>query len=279
MSERITQSTFHGLPASRLDAPGGGQATVTDFGAHVVSWSPAPGDERLYMSEQAVFDGTKPLRGGVPVIFPQFGAFGSGVRHGFARLLTWNRTEHRSGPDFSTATWTMAPTDPAQHVPAVVEMTVCVEAGRLDLELHVAHTGGEAFEFTAALHTYLRVPDITSTTLVGLQNYSYMDQCDGGAVREQTERHLRIDREVDRIYRDAPGRLDVVSRDFTTRVIQDGFTDTVVWNPWVERSKAFADLPAEGFRRFVCVEAASVLTPVRLEPGQEWAGRQTLAAV
>lgn len=279
MSERITPSAFQGLPGSRLEAPGGGQATVTDFGAHVVSWSPSPGDERLYMSERVVCDGTKPLRGGVPVIFPQFGAFGSGLRHGFARLLVWKRTEHRSGPEFSTATWTMVAEDPSQRVPAEVEMTVCVEAGRLDLELHVAHAGGEPFEFTAALHTYLRVPDITSTTLVGLQNYSYVDQCEGGAVREQTERHLRIDREVDRIYRDAPGRLDVITRDFTTRVQQDGFSDTVVWNPWVERSLAFADLPPEGYRQFVCVEAASVLTPVKLEPGAEWAGRQTLAAV
>lgn len=266
------------LSALRLDLADGGGATVTDYGAHVLSWHPAPGDDRLYMSESAVLDGTKPIRGGVPVIFPQFNAFGPGVRHGFARTLVWTREEQRSGADFATATWVLNPGEPAFRVPARVEMTISLGPRRLDLELYVAHDGAEPFGFTAALHTYLRVDDIASATLLGLQDCAYRDQTDEGRMKRQEERHLRIDREVDRIYAEAPAKLELISGGRTTHVLQDGFTDVVIWNPWIERSRTFADLPAEGYRQFLCIEAATVLEPVRLAKGETWVGRQTLIA-
>ena len=56
----------------------------------------------------------------------------------------------------------------------------------------------------------------------------------------------------------------------------EGFADVVVWNPWVERSAAIADLPNDGFRHLLCVEAAAAQHPVRLAAGESWWGRQTL---
>ena len=274
----LSSTRIGALPALRLDLSDGGSATVTDYGAHVVSWQPVPGDERLFMSETAVLDGTKPVRGGVPVIFPQFGAFGTGVRHGFARTVSWTPEERRSGQDYATATWVLTPDDSALSVPARVEMTVSLGPRRLDLELHVAHDGTASFSFTAALHTYLRVDDIASASLLGLQDCAYRDQTDEGRMKRQEERHLRIDREIDRIYAEAPAKLELIAGGRSTHVLQDGFTDVVIWNPWIERSRAFPDLPADGFRRFLCVEAATVLEPVRLADGETWTGRQTLIA-
>lgn len=274
----LTTTRVGTLSALRLDLADGASATVTDFGAQVLAWRPAPDDERLYVSDTAILDGTKPIRGGVPVIFPQFGAFGPGVRHGFARTLVWTREEQRSGRDFANATWVLSANDPSCRVPARVEMTVSLGPRRLDLELHVAHDGSVPFEFTAALHTYLRVDDIATASLLGLQDCVYRDQIEGGRMKRQEERHLRIDREVDRIYTEAPAKLELIAAGRTTHVMQDGFTDVVVWNPWVERSRVFADLPEEGYRRFLCVEAATALEPVRLSDGDAWTGRQTLIA-
>jgi hypothetical protein len=42
----------------------------------------------LYVRPDAVFDGSKPISGGVPHCFPQFGP-GAMQQHGFARNLTW----------------------------------------------------------------------------------------------------------------------------------------------------------------------------------------------
>ena len=86
MQAEIT--TFHGLPCVRLSR-GNAQALVSLHGGQLLSWIPADGRERLFLSECAVFDGATAIRGGVPVIFPQFGARGALLKHGFARLLEW----------------------------------------------------------------------------------------------------------------------------------------------------------------------------------------------
>ena len=65
----------------------------------MISWkSKAPGDtepvERLFVSSKAALDGSKAVRGGIPVVFPIFGAptrpeHSNLSQHGYARNSTW----------------------------------------------------------------------------------------------------------------------------------------------------------------------------------------------
>ena len=48
-------------------------ARVALHGAHLMEWTPAGQKPVLYMSPQAIFEGGKPIRGGVPVCWPWFG--------------------------------------------------------------------------------------------------------------------------------------------------------------------------------------------------------------
>ncbi|RVE51942.1 hypothetical protein evm_003408 [Chilo suppressalis] len=41
-------------------------------------------------SKQAVFDGKRAIRGGIPFVFPQFGQWAFGPQHGFARVARWH---------------------------------------------------------------------------------------------------------------------------------------------------------------------------------------------
>jgi len=50
--------------------PTGESVEVLLYGATVTSWKDASGDEKLWVSEGAVLDGSKAVRGGVPVVFP-----------------------------------------------------------------------------------------------------------------------------------------------------------------------------------------------------------------
>ena len=69
------------------------------YGATVVSWkSPSPASvdikERLFVSSKAAVDGSKPVRGGIPVVFPAFGPpshpqHAKLPQHGFARSEIW----------------------------------------------------------------------------------------------------------------------------------------------------------------------------------------------
>ena len=66
-----------------------GSATqVYLFGGVVLSWVQPSGDEVLFTRPDALFDKTKPISGGIPHCFPQFGP-GKLQQHGFARNCDW----------------------------------------------------------------------------------------------------------------------------------------------------------------------------------------------
>ena len=50
--------------------PNGASVIVNLNGATVTSWKLGNGKEQLFLSEKAHLDGSKPIRGGIPVVFP-----------------------------------------------------------------------------------------------------------------------------------------------------------------------------------------------------------------
>ncbi|XP_006823154.1 uncharacterized protein LOC102810077, partial [Saccoglossus kowalevskii] len=66
--------------------------TVHLHGATVLSWQ-CCGQEWLFVSKQAVYDNKKAIRGGIPVVFPNFGPWDLGPQHGFARISRWTLSQ------------------------------------------------------------------------------------------------------------------------------------------------------------------------------------------
>ena len=269
---------FGGLPAVHLRSPDGAQATVLLQGAHVVSWVPAGDEEQLYLSPESALDGHTAVRGGVPVVFPQFSEMGPLPRHGFARTRTWTLEEATVRGDHAFAVLTLQDDEQTRAVwphAWTLELTVSVDRRRLEMELAVINRGDTPFEFQAALHTYLACADVRRAQLEGLlgQNYhdSVLDQ-----PRQQWIDVVTIAQELDRIYWEAPRQLMLREVGRKIEIRQSTFEDTVVWNPGPDRSAELPDLPDDGWLGMLCVEAAQIGNPVRLAPGEEWAGMQTL---
>jgi glucose-6-phosphate 1-epimerase len=122
------------------------------------------------------------------------------------------------------------------------------------------------FSFTAALHTYLKVREVEHLRIEGLRGLDYCDSADGDAIKKETGVGVSIDAEVDRIYHNAPPTLLVREDSRAMGIHSQNFPDVVVWNPWEDKCAALADMPADGFRRMLCVEAAAVREPVELAP-------------
>lgn len=275
-----TLTEFRGQPAVWLAAPDGARAVILLHGAQLVSWQPVGGGERLFLSERARFGAGQSVRGGVPVIFPQFNERGPLPRHGFVRNRPWMLARVETGADDALAVLQLTDDEATRALwphRFVLELTVCVRGDRLDVELAVSNAGDDAFGFMAALHTYLRVAEVEAVRLSGLSGGRYEDFVTGTSRLDEAAA-VRIEAETDRIYFGATSPLELVDGARRLRIESAHFPDVVVWNPWQDKCAAIADLAPADFRRFLCVEAALIETPVELAAGAQWWGRQTLVA-
>ena len=275
-----------GMPKICLSSVDGAQAEIYLYGAHITSWVPAGGEERLFLSQKSEFRPGAAIRGGVPVIFPQFGGLGTLPKHGFARTLPWDLSSLGGDPGSSTAEFYLADSETTRSLwphPFQAKMNVSVGGTQLRLDFSILNTGSSPFSFTAALHTYLRVENILNTTIDGLHGLRFHDTVNRATPAdwvemEQIPPQVNFPGEVDRIYYDVPGPLKVIEPGRITTILTEEFTDAVIWNPGPVRAARLVDMEADGYTRMVCVEAAIVGTSVTLDPGEAWHGTQLLSA-
>ncbi len=263
----------------RLQNAFGDVAEVHSHGAHVTSWRTRYGAERLFLSQRAEFRDGAAIRGGVPIIFPQFAGFGPLPKHGFARTAVWQYQDMPGGAS-DTALFRLldnAGTHAMWPYRFVALYGTKLLHNALELTLSVRNVDTRPFSFTAALHTYLRVVDIDQVRIRGLQGLQYIDSAAGGSRVVETAPELRITGEVDRIYLSAQQPIDVVEHGQpAVRCSAQGFTDAVVWNPGAQKAAQLSDLEPGGFRHMLCVEAVVFGVPIELQPGNVWSGTQLL---
>lgn len=280
MNAKIENITFKGAEALRLTTHQGASAVVSLLGGQVLSWVPPRGKEWLYLSEQADFSGTKPIRGGVPVCFPQFAEHGSLPKHGFLRTKGWEVLNQRTAKEYALVVLGLeddADTREIWPYGFTAELAIGLEGGRLDMELEITNRGDEPFSFTTALHTYLRVAEVEQAALQGLHGLNYLDATLGGEMHTETAPELMVESEVDRIYFKAPQTLMLQDGQRALGIRSENFPDVVVWNPWEHKTATLPDMAPLDFRRMLCVEAAQIGQAITLGPGESWWGRQTLA--
>jgi glucose-6-phosphate 1-epimerase len=206
-------SSVGGLPKLMLVAPDGARAEVYLYGAHVVSWIPAGDQERLFLSRTSAFRVGAPIRGGVPVVFPQFGMMGPLPLHGLVRLMPWEVIGTKAVGEGARVTFRVSDTEDSRRQwdhAFEAELVVGIGGIELSVTLTVTNTGAAPFDFTDCFHTYLAIADITTTAVVGLAGLRYRDAALGGI--EADERAARADfpGEVNRIYFDAPAEARLV---------------------------------------------------------------------
>ncbi len=231
--------------------------SIALLGAHVMEWTPSGQRPVLFMSAAARFEEGQAIRGGIPVCWPWFGGRDGLPGHGFARLRFWElvRAEDSAA---GVALGFRLRGDGDLGWPHPFELSLSVSLGEiLTVNLEMKHFGDTTVEITAALHTYLSVGAIEQTRVEGLAGSHYLDSLDAHR-RKSQEGAVTFDREVDRVYL-ANGAVQVVDPVWhrTLDIEKSGSRATVVWNPWIEKSKRLADLPDDAYHDFLCIEAAN----------------------
>ena len=280
MSAQATcrDTAFAGLPARELTLPQGDRLLVALHGAHVLSWV-SGGQERLYLSPKSTMDGQAAIRGGVPVCFPQFNQRGPQAdrlpKHGFARNVAWQAGAPELGAEHARLTLRLEDNFQTRAFwPQAFALALHIDLspGALQLTLEVHNTDTQALAFSGALHTYLVVPDVTQATLQGLGGQPEWDSLtDTHALAPDS---IRFATEFDRFYEAGPQPLTL--NDSLQISQSPSWANTVVWNPAQDLCKRLADMPEDGWRHMLCVEAAQVYTPIALPAGGRWSGWQRL---
>ncbi len=262
-----------GYPVFEIDHPAA-TARVALHGAQIMEWTPAGRVPVLYLSPQTSCREGKAIRGGVPVCWPWFGpntAEEALPAHGFARNRYWELAEQSEDESGVRMAFTLADSEETRKLwPHAFRLTMEMHIGAgLKLALRMENTGATAFTVTGALHTYLAVGDVRQVSVGGLDGSEYLDTAGTPVVRRQ-EGDVVFDREVDRNY---AGSAEVTVNDVSlARVITvrgSGSRCTVVWNPWIDKTRTLTDMPDDDYLKFVCVETANAWRDrITLMPGE-----------
>jgi len=248
-------------------------AEIYQHGAHVTHFKRKDQPPLLFLSQCSRFAENQPIRGGIPVIFPWFGPREGMAQHGFARVKAWDLKEFAPAPDGSVSVRFRLPDCPEASAfpPFTADYIVTVDQA-LTLQLVVTNSSrDEPFTFENCLHTYFEVGDIRAVSISGLKGSSYLDKVANFSRKTEMEEAIRISSEVDRIYLDTTGPVEI--RDTRlgrrVRVEKSGSASTVVWNPWMVKAQQMPDFGNEEYERMLCVESGNVASnSIKLPPGE-----------
>jgi len=261
------------------------EAEIYLHGAHVAHFQPRGQEPLLFLSAQSWFETGRPVRGGVPVCFPWFGSGQDGKQgasHGFARLREWKLVGAETASDGSVELRFHFASDEEtrKQWDGDFEVDYAVRIGAaLGMQLRVRNTFPKPICFEEALHTYLAVSDVREVSIEGLANTDYLTTV--GTPRKETEgaAPIRITAETDRIYLNTQSACVVTDATWQRRLIVEktGSHTTVLWNPWIEKSKRMPDFGDVEWPRMLCIESCNVRDyAVTLEPDQTHAMTATV---
>ena len=221
----------HGIQ-SLVHSTSGSMCVCHELGATLLSFHPSPDEhsEVLFVSRDAVLNGTKAIRGGIPLVFPIFGPpndndDGDMPQHGFARTNVWkvDKSSLSDTPEQATIDFTLvvaAKDDtlqsrgtkglwaPSEASAAACELRyrIAINGTSLTTTLFINNTGTVSFPVQALFHTYYHVHDkaaldATKCNVTGLHGYDMVDKVHPDQSCQNTpEEVITIDQEVDRVY-------------------------------------------------------------------------------
>ncbi|NLI84549.1 MAG: D-hexose-6-phosphate mutarotase [Propionibacterium sp.] len=274
------------LAGIKVDTPAA-TGVIYFNGAHIAAWTPAGQHPVLWLSDQAILEPGKAIRGGIPLLWPWFGAGDDGQHtpmHGIARVSTWNLLRAKVSPA-GTANIVLgldgAAVDPglAPDLPRDYRLELHISMGKTLIVQLVVFAGDSELFFEDGLHSYFAVGDIHKTRIEGLDGAAYSDRLTDGCATQQGA--VSFEGETDRIY-ESRETLRIIDDEWNRTLLIEkvGSAQSVIWNPWIAKAAATPDLGNDDWQEFVCAEAVNVRDQsVNVEPDGRHLISQTISII
>jgi glucose-6-phosphate 1-epimerase len=240
------------------------EAIISLFGAHLIHFAQRDQRPWFWLSSEAVIDGSRGIRGGVPICWPWFGPSPERVglgkpQHGFARTSLWQLD---GISDYEESTLLHLSLQDSEASRAIWPHAFTLEydlliSDDLTLMLTTRNESEAALIYSGALHSYFAVSAPESVTITGL-GPSYLDKLDQG--KEKNSGIFQLNEPIDRVYTqpETITRLEAGSHQLT---LEHGNADSIVaWTPWIDGAKAMNDVNDDAWTQMVCVETAITST-------------------
>lgn len=250
----------------------GGKVVVATLGAQVLSWQ-SPAGEVLWWGTKAEYAPGKPVRGGVPLVFPWFGDHPTDRQlpaHGFARNLVWRLARAAAGPELVLTTNDDAATRAMWPHAFTLQLAIAVR-DQLRMALTITNSGTTALRCEEALHTYFAVGDVHTASVHGLEGVACTEHAAAPEGPWDPRAPLRFRAETDRIFQGTPDRIELrcpaLGRAVT--LTTTNARSAIVWNPWPAKTARLSGMAPDDWQRFCCIESANVREhALSLAPGQ-----------
>ncbi|KAK8803476.1 hypothetical protein WA158_001170 [Blastocystis sp. Blastoise] len=257
-------------------------------GATVISWKLPNGREQLYLSKKNTFENGSAIRGGIPVVFPQFSNEGPLKKHGFARNSQWNcvDTSYDDVRDVATATLALSDNEETRkewNYKFQLHYIVELSNSSLTTKLVIENTDDKPFDFQALLHTYYSIDNIDDIAITGFKGVERDDKVNH-QVYTETHDQINFSSEYDSKYAHPPNDVELIEKNQIRKIhkefICDGQeipSDFVVWNIFT-RIASIGDMEPEDYKSYVCIEPGYVMKHFTLPANKICSLSQTIHA-
>ncbi|MEC6882397.1 D-hexose-6-phosphate mutarotase [Photobacterium piscicola] len=268
LSDAVTVCEYQGVKIIRIIHPMV-EAGISLHGGHLLWFKPAGEKDVIWLSDNAEFDLTKAVRGGIPVCWPWFGKAGT-PSHGFARTSEWTLSQHRENEHGVIVSLTLEDNQQTREIwPHKFHNQITFEMNaELKVSLSSTNTDTQPWSFGGALHTYFNIADINNISITGM-GHTYLDSTQAGKACQGSD-VLTFSAETDRVYTQPQPTILIADKNNqrTIAVTNDGDNAAVIWNPWQQLSISMADMANNSFETMVCVESTIHTPTIELQPGQ-----------
>ena len=252
-------------------------------GAHITRYQPTAGIEALWMSDSALYQPGKALRGGIPLCWPWFGAHTDNPdlpQHGYARTSQFEVSSTIADRQATSITLTL---DAAQAPSPDWENRVALEveislSDVLWMEMRSQNLSTSTLTLSNALHSYFAISQRQQVTIPAVTGLTYLDKLQDYLPRQQTS-GISFDSEIDRVYQTPPASIDLLDqgRRINTSIQSWGNNNLVIWNPGEQKARQMKDFDERGFDQMICIEPANALSQsITLLPGERHRLGQTI---
>ena len=240
----------------------------SNFGAQILELKDSNFNDILFLSK-IILDKKSSRRGGIPIIFPNFGEHLFLPKHGFARISNWDKDQSIIFNNMHQRYILRINSENIYNwkFDAILNLEYFIQEKFLEIILTITNIGNTSFSWTGGLHPYFKIFNKNNFKIKGLFNSPYVDRYNN----KKSEIEI-TSKPFERLYQSSSS-IELLDEKYNILLESEGFNEWMIWNPGEELASNIKDLEINTWNKFICIEPVIVSSPNWIIPGESFIGK------